>query len=202
MVIEVHRLAHYHARRLVRDRDRAQDAAQDVVLNCLIAVREGKWSAGRRSLDAHVSCLVRRRLAVLRRDHGRAMLKDMEHVRDREPEVQLSREPELSSESAELEAKYAAAVKKLSPACLRAYELVRGEKLSYAEAAKQLGVGKETVKWHVVQAQREFQKAFGKRRGRRGWVVYEPPADKPKKRRPGRPGKHGEEHVPAPANAE
>src|SRR5690242_16167893 len=95
LAVEVHALAHAHARKIERDRDVAQDAAQDVVLDCLIRAREGTWSTGGRTLSGYVACLVRRRLAVLRRDHGRAMLRDMEHLRDREPEVRLWKEPAL-----------------------------------------------------------------------------------------------------------
>ena len=63
---EIHTLARGIAGRVVRSRDRADDIAQDVVLDCLASLRDGTWQVTARTLEAYVACLVMRRRVDLR----------------------------------------------------------------------------------------------------------------------------------------
>jgi RNA polymerase sigma factor (sigma-70 family) len=199
LAVEIHRLAHEAAQRQARvatledEEDdglmeiEAEDVAQDVVLFCLERLREGTLDLNGRVFDSHIRCLVRRRASVRRRQRGRRAARDMERVRDTDGVVKEWVEADGEMDSAALDKAYAAGLEKLTPACRKAYQLVRGEKLSYVAAGKRLGVSPETVKLQIKQAMKVFQRAMGKRRGPRGWIAYEPPAAKPATKRRRRP---------------
>jgi RNA polymerase sigma factor (sigma-70 family) len=157
LVLEIHSLAHKHAARMRQPRGDAEDFAQDVVLSCLGEIREGRWDIGDRDLDAHIACLVRRRIAVHTRQRRRRMERDMEHVRDLEGGVHAWMGPDVEFEATVIEEIEAEAFGKLPRVCRATFELVRNEDLSYASAAERLGVTAETVKAHIVKAQRMFR---------------------------------------------
>jgi RNA polymerase sigma factor (sigma-70 family) len=195
LAVEIHRLAHEAAQRQLRKKSseeedddglteiNAEDVAQDVVLWCLERLRAGTFDLNGRIFDSHIRCLVRRRASVRKRQRGRRAARDMERVRDTDGVEKEWVEPGGEMDAAALDTAYAAALEKLTPACRRAYELVRGENLSYAAAGERLGLSPLTVKLQMKQALKAFQRAMGKRRGPRGWIAYEPPAKAPAKRR-------------------
>jgi RNA polymerase sigma factor (sigma-70 family) len=166
LVSMIHSLAHRAAKRQAPRRSDAPDAAQDVVLHCLRRIREGTWQGVRLvggNLESHISCLVKRRLAVLKRQRRRGMERDMEYLRDLDAGVRTWMEPEAAIDDVELSALREATLKKLSTRCRAAFELVRNERLSYEMAAERLGVTPSTVKAHVIRAQGAFRAVLRER---------------------------------------
>jgi RNA polymerase sigma factor (sigma-70 family) len=164
LLVEIHRLAHRHAWRIVRPRhvaeEVAEDVAQDVVLHCLIKVREGRWDIGDRELDPHIACLVRRRWKAIKHQRRARMERDMIFLRDIDASVRPWMDPEAKMEDAELQALWAATFEKLPPMRREAYELVRHRKWSYERAAERLGITPGGVHSHVVRAQNAFRVAL------------------------------------------
>jgi RNA polymerase sigma factor (sigma-70 family) len=157
LALEIHVLAHRHAARLLKPRCDAEDAAQDVVLWCLGELRKQRWDIGDRTLDAHICCLVRRRIAVLKRQRRRWMERDREYLRDLESSVHGWMDPEASFDATEVESARDEALGQLPPACRASFDLVRTENLSYESAAERLGVTTAAVKANVLRAQRTFR---------------------------------------------
>ena len=83
---EIIRRARRHAAKLV-SADAAEDIAQDVVLDCLTRMRDGKWRI-RRSLPALVRKMVRRRLTDQRRGQESRAAHEEEHVRELTESIQ------------------------------------------------------------------------------------------------------------------
>jgi len=190
LLVEIHRLAHRYAWRIVRPRhvaeEVAEDVAQDVVLHCLIKVREGRWDIGDRELDAHIACLVRRRWKAIKHQRRARMERDMIFLRDIDASVRPWMDPEAKMEDAELQTLWAATFEKLPPMRRAAYELVRHRKWSYERAAERLGITPGGVHSHVVRAQNAFRVAL---RGRGVVMPLE------KVGRPGR-GRRGKRRQP------
>ncbi len=188
LIVEIHTLAHRIAKRMAR-RERAEDAAQNVVLYCLKRLREGRWDIGDRALDSHIGYLVRRQLRNLKRPEIPELERDYQYWWDRESTVHEWMDPELELEAAEIDAFREATLAKLTPACRTAFELVRNRDLSYAAAGAELGISADTVKKHIVSAQRAFRAAL-RERGMRVPPEMAPRPEKPKgwrRRRRNRP---------------
>ncbi len=160
LILEIHTLAHRYARRRLRERADAEDVGQDVVLHCLQRLREGTWRLGSRSLPSHISCLVNRRIAVLKLRYSRWSLRDMEHLRDLQDSVREWMEPDAGFAAAKLETVYDTTMAKLPRACREAFDLVRVQNLSYETVAGRLGVTSAAVHKHVIRAQRTFRSAL------------------------------------------
>ncbi len=160
LILEIHGLAHRYARRRLVERADAEDVGQDVVLHCLRRLREGTWRLGDRSLKAHVSCLVNRRITVLGLRRRRWELRDMEYLRDLEASVREWMDPEAGLAAPALETVYDVTMAKLPQVRREVFELVRGENLSYETVAQRLGVTVAALKKHVLRAQRAFRSAL------------------------------------------
>lgn len=178
LIVEIFGIAHRLARRWLRGRRHdAEDVGQDVVLHCLEQLRACQWDIGDRTLEAHIGCLVRRRIIALRRARRRWMERDLEHARDLESSVRVWMEPDTAFEAAELHELYEATLRSLPPTCRKTYELVRSGGMTRVEAAERLGVTTDAVGAHVLRAHKAFQTAMEtrgfspRRRGARGREV-------------------------------
>jgi RNA polymerase sigma factor (sigma-70 family) len=152
---EIIRRAGRHAEKLM-SADAAEDIAQDVVLECLTRMREGKWRI-RRSLPALVRKMVRRRLTDHLRGQESRVTHEEEHVRERTESIHAWMSPELALQERELERFHEETLASLPRACRRAYVMVREEGTPYGVAADRLGVSRAAVNSHVVAAQRRFR---------------------------------------------
>ena len=156
LLLEVSTLAHRFARRLV-GADAADDIAQDVVLDCLIRIRTGRWHL-RRSLAAFVSAAVWRNHADLLRRSGHRGARDAQHLRDREEASSAWMDPELALDARVLDELSARAVSSLPRACRQVYAMVREERATYEAVADRLGISRATVCSHVATARRRLRR--------------------------------------------
>jgi RNA polymerase sigma-70 factor (ECF subfamily) len=163
LLTEMHRLARLFARRLVRPQD-ADDLAQDVVLTCLVSIREGRWNGHIARLPVIVAHLVRCRAVDRRRQSQRGAQRESDFGREVLEASRSWMAPDVSMEERELEEVRVEALEQLSPACRAAYELVREEGFTYREVAQLLGLSRGGVNQLVVRAQQRLRKQL-KRRG-------------------------------------
>ena len=136
---------------------RAEDLAQDIVLECLTMMREGRWRI-EGTLDAFVcSMLEKRRIDQLRqrraqrqhhREHGRILV-ESRHAWMR---------PDLALEERDLERFHADTLASLPRVCRHAYTMVREEQCSYQVVADRMGLSRAAINFHVVSAQKRFRK--------------------------------------------
>jgi RNA polymerase sigma factor (sigma-70 family) len=137
--------------------DVVDDVAHDVVLDCLIKIRAGQWDVRPRSLRSYVRNAVRQRAVdYLRRCEHRAE-RDAEHAREMREGTHAWMSPDLISEDRELSAFHAQTLASLPEACRRTYFMIREGRMSYTDAASQLGVSRSAVSANVVRAQRAFR---------------------------------------------
>jgi RNA polymerase sigma-70 factor (ECF subfamily) len=156
LLVEVTRLAKQFARELVKRRV-AEDLAQDVVLECLTAIRGGRWSRRGAALPAIVANLVRRRAVDGLRSRQRAEKREAEFARELLENSRAWMAPDGELEERELAEMRERALASLPPACRRAYLLVRDQGMSYQEAARILGVSRSGISAFVVKAQRKLR---------------------------------------------
>lgn len=156
LLVEIAALARRIARRVVRtDPD---DVAQDVVLECLMKMRAGEWTADRASLSGLVRRMVRGRAVDSVRRQRRREERETEHGRvvSESPHAWMS--PELTNEAQELTELHQQALAKIPEVCRRVYVMVREERATYEEVAARLGLSRDAVTSHVVRAQRRFRR--------------------------------------------
>lgn len=134
----------------------AEDLAQDVVLECLIRMRAGKWKPII-SLGAFVRAMVWRRRTDSLRQRERRTSRDAEHARALTESVHTWMSPEHALEERELLSFHEQTLTSLPRSCRRAYVMVREEEAPYQLVADRLGVSRATVCAHVVAAQRRFR---------------------------------------------
>jgi RNA polymerase sigma factor (sigma-70 family) len=152
LLIEIWKLAHRFARQEMRERADAEDLGQDVVLECLEKIRAGRWDTLREGVPALVKWLVRHRAINVRRNRRRHYRGDTDYLRQHSTSRHAWMYPDLALGTREMAALHGRALSILSPACRRAYLLVRGQGMSYVDVATQLGVKRSTVNRHVATA--------------------------------------------------
>jgi RNA polymerase sigma factor (sigma-70 family) len=160
---EIRTLARGIAGRIVRSRDRADDIAQDVVLDCLASLRDGTWHVTARTLEAHVACLVMRRRVDMRLRRRRAATRDWRHLRELEATTYTWMEPDHEVEAEELAAIYKATLERLPLLTRRAFQMVREAGDSYTATAKALGTTPKAVAMHITKAHRVFRDELSER---------------------------------------
>jgi RNA polymerase sigma-70 factor (ECF subfamily) len=156
LLVEITRLAAQFARELVKRRG-ADDIAQDVVLECLTAIRAGRWSRRRAQLPSIVANLVRERAIDSLRSRQRAERREAAFGRELLESSHVWMTPDGELEEHELAEMRERALASLPPACRRAYLLVRDQGMSYEEAAGMLGVSRSGISAFVVKAQRKLR---------------------------------------------
>lgn len=155
LIVEISAFAHRYARALM-SAAAAEDLAQDVVLECLIRIRDGRWRI-KHSLAAFVRAMVRRRRADTLRLRERRAAREAQHANECADGVHAWMSPELVLESEELDAFHVRMLAQLPPGCRNAYTMVREEETSYQVAAEKLGVTRAAVCAHIVTAHRRFR---------------------------------------------
>jgi RNA polymerase sigma-70 factor (ECF subfamily) len=135
LLLEITRLARRFARHIVTARE-VDDLVQDVVLRCLVGIREGRWNGRVAPLPVIIGHIVRcRAVDALRRRQCTAE-REAEFRREVCETSHAWMAPDAVAEERELKALHAKALASLSPACRRAYVMVREEGLSYTQAAR------------------------------------------------------------------
>jgi RNA polymerase sigma factor (sigma-70 family) len=111
-------LARRFAARIVAEHV-VDDLAQDIVLECLVAMREGRWRVSMASLRTHVRRLVRRRAVDWLRRAQRRKQREVQHGRAIEQGTHAWMSPELTLEERELTSFHAQTLASLPDACRR-----------------------------------------------------------------------------------
>ena len=143
-------------------RDAAADIVQMVVIRCWERMEEGSWAATEDSLKALVRSMVRRRVVDALRRNKRRKAREAEFARELTESTHAWMSPELTREERELEALHDVIVAEIPEARLRAYVMVRGDGVAYAEVAVRLGLSPRSVASHVLRVQRRFRERLKK----------------------------------------
>jgi RNA polymerase sigma factor (sigma-70 family) len=159
VLLEVAQLARRFAKGVVRRED-VEDVAQEVVLECLIKLRNGYWVPGETSTASLVRNMIHRRGVDRLRRAQRRDEREADHCRDLRESVHAWMSPAVAMEERELNALHDRALAELPPLCRRAYVLVREEGLSYSEVARRLGVTRHAVTSHVTRAQQRLKRSL------------------------------------------
>jgi RNA polymerase sigma factor (sigma-70 family) len=128
-------------------------------------------------LKGLIATMVRRRNAELYRAWRRAAERDAEYLRERMASVHTWMDPEAQWIERECDELYAKTLASLPPQCRAAFVAVREDGLSYAEAAKELGISGKMVGKHISHAQRVFRLAL------REYGITPPPEKRAKRDR-------------------
>lgn len=153
-----------HARRCARrylTRDDADDVAQDVVLECLIKLREGGVIPASADIPNLVRNMVRRRAIDLRRANTSRALR--ESASATEPtRGEHTKTPDVFVEESELQEFFNRTLARLPRRCREVYLLVRRDGATYQSVANETGLTRRAVQWHVVTARQRFRRALAK----------------------------------------
>jgi RNA polymerase sigma factor (sigma-70 family) len=155
LLVEVTSLATQAARAVKRRR--VKDLPQEVVLECLTAIREGRWNPNGVSLAAIVTTMVRQRAIDGYRSRKRAEKREAEFARDLSENSPTWMRPDGELEERELAELRERALASLPPACREAYLLVREKRMTYEEAAQTLGVSPSGISAFVVKANKKLE---------------------------------------------
>ncbi len=132
---------------------------------------------GYEGLKGLVATMIRRRNAELWREWRRRAERDAEYLRERMASVHTWMDPEAQWIERECDALYAKTLASLPPQVRETFVAVREDGLSYAEAAKALGISGKMVGKHISHAQRVFRVAL------REYGITPPPEKRPKRDR-------------------
>src|SRR5258705_1483177 len=138
LLSKISALALRSARRVLRrkdeDLDAAHDLAQQVVLDCLVRLRTGRWRV-HTSLDALVAAMVWRKHAWGMRGEQHRAERGAQYLDEREAQTPMWMDPEAIVEERENETLYRRALSELPARCREAFLLVRDEGVSCRDAA-------------------------------------------------------------------
>ena len=152
-------LAIRSARRLVKrgleDRDVADDLAQQVVLDCFVRLRTGRWRV-RSTLEGLVASMVWRKHALGKRGEQRRQERDALHLADREAQTPVWMNPAERLDERENDAIFQRALFELPVRRRNAYLLVNDEGATYREASARLGISCGLVFSDVATAERHL----------------------------------------------
>ena len=137
-------------------RARAEDLAQDIVLECLTMMREGRWHI-EGTLDAYIRWMLTRRQIDQLRQRQAQREHHKEHGRILVESTHAWMRPDLAYEERELEQFHDETLAGLPRVCRHAYVMVREEQCSYRVAADQMGLSRSAIHAHVVSAQNRFR---------------------------------------------
>jgi DNA-directed RNA polymerase specialized sigma24 family protein len=158
LVVDIHR----QIRALAIERvpsDVADDIAQDVVLECLIKIRAGRWSVRHADLTHVLGGVVHEPVLDWLRCRELGDEGNLEHGRDLEDSGHAWMSPELECEERERSAVDERTLEELPSACRRAYLMVR-EEGQYESAAQRFGVSRSAPSANVVRARRRFRRVL------------------------------------------
>ena len=154
LLVKVTALANRFARRLLPPDD-AEDMAQQVVLDCLMRLRTGRWYV-HTTLRALVRDMVRRKFMWGLRGASGRKARDAQHLDERTACPPMWMDPAVTLEMKEAEALRAQALAELPERCRAAFLLVRNEGVTHREVAARLGISLRLVASHVVNAERHL----------------------------------------------
>ena len=161
LVVEIASLARRFAIDIVK-KDATEDIAQDVVLQCLMKIRAGRWRIDPADLADFVRRVVRRRAVDLWRRSQARKQRDAEYALETQDSPTWM-SPELAYEERELAELHERALERLPELCRRAYLMVRDEGETYESAAARLGIQPHAVSKHMVRAQERLRRALARR---------------------------------------
>ena len=159
---EVSTLARRHARRLflLDNADDADDIAQDVVLHCLAALRNGTGMPAALGIDPYVRTIVLRRTWNAVRANARREARNTEYAAELTERTHAWMSPDVAFEVQTLSDLIERTIGELPQTCRRVYLMVREEDASYQTVANALGITRSAVCAHVVKAQRRLRAAL------------------------------------------
>lgn len=161
LLITVRCIAHRIASAILRDAlEDAEDMAQDVVLECLLKIRAGRWYTGPDAIKPLVRWLIRRRIIDRRRWRLGEERRDFHHLRELMKQRREWMSPDSGIRVGEVIKEYQRALWGLTPACREAFILVRERGMSHEQAAATLRVKTSTVSANVALARGEVLAAL------------------------------------------
>ena len=183
LLVEVSALANGFARRLVA-RDAADDLAQEVVLDCLVRLRTGRWRIDT-TLEAFVASTTWRQHAYAMRRVANRRSRDAQHLAERSARDPAWMDPALSFDAHEDDVLLKRALAELPAGCRAAWVLVREDGATYRNVARRLGISCGLVASHVTRAE---QHLAARLLGIRSCHSVPPTVRRPtrRRRRPGR----------------
>lgn len=144
----------------VAEGEELDDLVQDVVLTCITEHRKGRLVIDRDRLPGLVKLLVLAHTAHDLRTTRRWAEREALHEQETSDSEHVWMSPDLAVDELELEEVYQRTLDALTPACRRAYLLVRNDGLTYEQAAARLGVSRSAISFHLVTAQARFREAL------------------------------------------
>jgi RNA polymerase sigma-70 factor (ECF subfamily) len=150
-VAEVYRVASKCARRLARAGD-AEDIAQDVVLKCLLRLRNNRWRMDR-SPNALVSSITRRTCKNRKRNDERRESRDAQYLAERTAVAPAWMNPAQANDEEKDCESYERALSELPAGCRSTFLLVREHGMTYREVAVREGISLRTIAKRVARAE-------------------------------------------------
>ena len=159
ILLHISTLARHYARLLpiLGDDDELEDIAQDVVCACLVALRSGNGIPRTFDIASFVRMMVVRRAIDSRRRTSRRKAREAAHMAELVDMPRLWMSPEAALEAEEAETFLQRAIATLPPVCRRVYLMVREDGYSYQSVATALGISRNTVREHLVAAQKRLR---------------------------------------------
>lgn len=137
----------------------AEDVSQEVVLECLVKLRDDRQQMVRFGLKAYVRTMVFRRIIDDHRADTARREREDQYARDAVYAYE-SATPDVRAELAEMEEIVRRTIANLTPATRRVYTMVRDDEMSYESTANALGITRAAVNTQVVNAQRALRSAL------------------------------------------
>jgi RNA polymerase sigma factor (sigma-70 family) len=153
LLIRIDAIALARAREIVV-RHAAADIAHDVVLECLVKIRDGTWDVAPDDLIRCVRRMVQSKAVDQLRQRQRRDERESEHAKQVEAIMHAWMSPDQSTEERELEAVEECALAELPEEDRITYLMARGRGESYAAIATQLGLSESAVCRRIVKARR------------------------------------------------
>ncbi|MEP6619419.1 MAG: hypothetical protein ABJE47_08890 [bacterium] len=159
LLSQVSQIARESGRQFVDAAD-ADDIAQDVVLDYLVAFRDGRVTASGKDLIALVRNQVFCRIVDLDRAIRRRARRDGQFLASLADVAPAWMSPRARFEEGELTDLVTRSLDTLTPLCRTVYLMVRNDETSYLSVASALGISRSAVCGHVVVAQRRLRAAL------------------------------------------
>lgn len=154
LLTRVSSLAHRFARRLA-GRDAADDLAQEVVLDCLVRLRSGRWCIDT-TLEALVASMTWRQHAYANRRTTHRRAREARYLAECGARTPAWMDPARVLDESEESMLRERALAELPARCRAAWLLVREEGVTYRSVSRRLGISCGLVVAHVARAEQHL----------------------------------------------
>lgn len=138
----------------------AVDIARDVMVHCLVKIRNGNWDIAADEVPRFVRHLAHSRSVDFLRRRERGGVRETDHAQELEKATHTWMAPDDTTEERLLAEVHGRALSDLPDGCRRVYLMVRDSHDTYAVVGKRLGISASAVSRHVVKAQHLLRKGL------------------------------------------